>query len=133
MGLDHRKHKRFKAENDIFAVFVAPNEPIIVGRILDLSPGGVGVKYLATGELKTGPTSINVFGMSSHHIERIQSRVIYDMAMAEESWSIPAVRRCGIKFGRFGSKGKTKLKELMGTQSGGKQVGVKSQGIGAGQ
>ena len=122
MGLDHRKHKRFKAENDIFAVFVAPNEPIIVGRILDLSLGGVVVKYVATEKLRTGPTSINVFGMSSHHIERIQSRVIYDMAMAEESWSIPAVRRCGVKFGQLGLEGETKLKEFMEAHLGGKQA-----------
>ena len=133
MDSDHRKHKRLKAEGEIFAAFVTPNEPIIVGRILDLSLGGAGVKYLATMEIRTGPASINIFGLNSHHMELIQSTVIYDMEIAGESWSIPAVRRCGIKFGRFGSKGRTKLKELMGTQLGGKQVGVKSQGIGVGQ
>jgi hypothetical protein len=124
MGLDHRKHKRVKAESDIFAAFVVPNEPIIVGRILDLSPGGVGVKYLATGKLRAGPTSINIFGMSSDHMERIQSTVIYDMEIAEESWSIPAVRRCGIKFDQFGLEGKTKWKEFLEAHSGGKQAGV---------
>ncbi len=95
-----------------------PNEPIIVGRILDLSPDGAGIKYLATRKLRTGLASINIFGMNSQHMERIQSTVIYDMEVAEESWSIPSVRRCGIKFGRFGLKGKTKLKELMDTQDG---------------
>ena len=85
MGLDHRKHKRFKAESDIFAAFVAPNGLIVVGRIVDLSLGGIGVKYVATEKLRTGPASINVFGMSSHHIERIESTVIHDMAIAEES------------------------------------------------
>jgi hypothetical protein len=121
---DHRKHKRLKAESEIFAAFVMPNEPIIVGKILDLSPGGAGIKYLATRKLRTGKASINIFGMSSQHMERIQSTVIYDMEVAEESWSIPSVRRCGIKFGRFGLKGKTKLQELMETRSGGKHTGV---------
>ena len=51
MNSDHRKHKRFKTEGDIFAAFVMPNEPIIVGRILDLSHGGAGVQYLATTKL----------------------------------------------------------------------------------
>lgn len=124
MCSDHRKHKRLKAESEIFAAFVMPNEPIIVGKILDLSPGGAGIKYLATRKLRTGQASINIFGMNSQHMERIQSTVIYDMEVAEESWSIPSVRRCGIKFGRFGLKGKTKLKELMETNLGGKHGSI---------
>jgi hypothetical protein len=124
VGSDHRKHKRLKTESEFFAAFVMPNEPVIVGRILDLSSGGAGVKYLATRKIRTGPASINIFGMNSHHMERIQSTVIYDIEIAEESWSIPAVRRCGLKFGRLGLKSKTKLKELMETQLEGKHAGV---------
>jgi hypothetical protein len=121
---DLRKHKRFKTEGDIFAAFVMPNEPIIVGRILDLSHGGAGVQYLATTKLAIGPISIKIFGMGSHHMERVQSTVIYDMEIPEESWSIPAVRRCGIKFGRFASGAKTKWKGLMEPHLGGKLAAV---------
>ena len=117
---DHRKHKRFKTEGDIFAAFVMPNEPIIVGRILDLSHGGAGVQYLATTKLAVGPISIKIFGMRSHHMERVQSIVIYDVEVPEESWSMPAVRRCGIKFGRFASGAKTRWKGLMESHLGGK-------------
>lgn len=124
MGSDHRKHRRLKAESEIFAAFVMPNEPIIVGKVIDLSSGGAGVKYLATRKLRTGPTSIKIFGASSRHMERIQSTVIYDMAIAEDTLSIPSVRRCGIKFGRFGLKGKTKLQELMEGSLGGKHDSV---------
>ena len=101
-----------------------PNEPIIVGRILNLSNGGAGVQYLATAKLVIGPISIKIFGMSSHHMELIQSTVIYDMEIPEESWSIPAVRRCGIKFSRFASGAKTKFKALMESHLGGKLAGV---------
>jgi hypothetical protein len=121
---DHRKHKRFKTEGDIFAAFVMPNEPIIVGRILNLSNGGAGVQYLATTKLEIGPISIKIFGMSSHHMELIQSTVIYDMEIPEESWSIPAVRRCGIKFSRLASGAKTKFKALMESHLGGQLAGV---------
>ena len=124
MCSDHRKHKRLKAESEIFAAFVMPNEPIIVGKILDLSPGGAGIKYLATRKLRTGKASINIFGMSSQHMERIQSTVIYDMEVAEESWSIPSVRRCGIKFGRFASGARTKWKGLMESHLRGKLAGI---------
>jgi hypothetical protein len=125
VGSDHRKHKRLKAESEIFAAFVMPNEPIIVGKILDLSSSGAGVKYLATRKLRTGPTSINIFGTNLRQMDRIQSTVVYDTEIAEESWSITAVRRCGIKFDRFGLKARTKLKELMEMQVRGKPVRVK--------
>ena len=124
MDLDHRKHKRFKTEGEIFAAFVMPNKPIIVGRVLDLSMGGVGVRYLATSKVELGPVSIKIFDMSSHHMERIQSTVIYDAEIPEESWSTPAVRRCGIKLGRFASGAKVNFKELMEMHSGGKHAGV---------
>jgi hypothetical protein len=124
VGSDHRKHERLKAKSEIFAAFLMPNEMIVVGRVLDLSLGGAGVKYLATRKLKSGPASIKIFGMDSLHMERIQSTVVYDVEIAEESWSIPSMRRCGIKFGRFGLKGKTKLKELMQVHVGGKHAGV---------
>ena len=57
-------------------------------------------------------------------MERIQSTVIYDVEIPEESWSIPAVRRCGIKFGRFASGAKTKCKGLMESHLGGKLAGA---------
>lgn len=118
MDLDHRKHKRFKTEGEVFAAFVMPNKPIIVGRVLDLSLGGAGIQYLATSKLEIGPISIKIFDMSSHHMERIQSSVIYDVEIPEDSWSIPAVRRCGIKLGRFASGAKIHFKELMEMHSG---------------
>ena len=124
MDLDHRKHKRLKTEGEIFAAFAIPNKPIIVGRVLDISLGGACVQYLATSKLEIGPISIKIFDMSSHHMERIQSTVIYDVEIPEESWSIPAVRRCGIKLGRFISGTKTNFKELIELHLRGKHAGV---------
>ncbi len=124
VSADHRKHKRFRTEGDIFAAFLMPNEPIIVGRILNLSHSGAGVQYLATSQLAIGPISLKIFGMGSHHMERVQATVIYDMEIPEETWSIPAVRRCGIKFGRFASGAKTRWKGLMESHLGGKLADV---------
>jgi hypothetical protein len=112
MSVDQRRHKRFKARGEVFAAFVIPNKPIIVGRVLDVSPGGAGVQYLSTRKLETGPTSIKLFGLNSPHMEKMESTVIYDQEIPEESWSIPKVRRCGIKFESLRSEVQAKLKEL---------------------
>lgn len=116
MSADQRKHKRFQTQVEVFAAFVMPNEPIIVGKVLDMSRGGAGVQYLSASKLETGPASIKLFGLNSPHMEKMESTVIYDLEIAEESWSIPKVRRCGIKFERHSSEVQAKLKELLKTQ-----------------
>ncbi len=110
---DQRKYRRFKANEEIFAAFVIPTQPIMVGRILDVSRGGVGIQYLATRKLETGPTSIKIFALKSPHMEQIESTVIYDLEIPEESWSTPAVRRCGIKFEGRGSEVQAKFKRIV--------------------
>jgi hypothetical protein len=112
MSEDQRRHKRFKAQNEVFAAFVMPDEPIIVGKVLDLSSGGAGVQYLGTRKLKKGPTSVKIFGLTSSHMERIESTVIYDLEIPEEPYDLPKVRRCGIKFEGHGSEGQARLREL---------------------
>ncbi|MGA2404615.1 MAG: PilZ domain-containing protein [Syntrophobacteraceae bacterium] len=113
MREDQRKYRRFKTKDEIFAAFVIPTEPVIVGRILDVSRGGVGIQYLATRKLETGPTSIKIFALNSPNMERIESRVVYDFEIPEESWSTPMVRRCGIKFEGHRSEVQAKVKRIV--------------------
>ncbi len=116
MREDQRRHKRFKTQNEVFAAFVVPDEPIIVGKVLDVSSGGVGVQYLGTRRLKKGPTSIKIFGLTSSHMERIQSTVVYDLEIPEEAWDLPKVRRCGIRFEGHVSESLARIRELCKTQ-----------------
>jgi len=112
MGKDQRKHRRFKTRNELFAAFVMPNEPVIVGRVLDVSSGGAGVQYLGTRKLETGPASIKIFRLNSSHMERVESTVVYDLEVPEEPWDLPNVRRCGIKFEGRGPEIRARLKVL---------------------
>jgi len=112
MRKDQRRHKRFKAQSEVFAAFVMPGQPIIVGRVLDLSSGGVGIQYLGTGKLQTGPTGIKIFRLNSSHMERAQSTVVYDLEVPGESWILPKVHRCGVKFDGNASDIYARLKVL---------------------
>lgn len=109
---DQRRHKRFRLQGEVFAAFVAPNKPIIVGKILDVSPRGLGIQYLATGKVLTGPTSIKIFGLNSPRMEKIESTVVYDLEIPEKSSNLAKVRRCGIKFQGQGSEVQAKLRGL---------------------
>jgi hypothetical protein len=108
MGDDHRKHKRYKAEGEVYVAFVVPNAPVIVGRILDVSVGGAGIQYLSTSKLVPGRASIKIFGLNSPQMEMIESKVIYDL----ESSNIPRMRRCGIKFEGYDAEVAAKVKKV---------------------
>jgi hypothetical protein len=98
MSVELRKLKRFEGGEEAFVAFIRPDEPIIVGKIIDISSGGLGVRYLAAEKFGEGPSLVEVFGPSSIRVDRIKSTVIYDREIPEESMSSLSVRRCGIKF-----------------------------------
>jgi hypothetical protein len=95
---EKRKYKRFEISEEIFAAFVIPGEPVIVGRVLDASSHGISVQYLATRKLDTGPANISIFGLDLPRMNRIATTVMYDLEVSGDLWSDHQTRRCGIKF-----------------------------------
>lgn len=112
MIAEQRKLKRFNTGYEAFAAFIRPNEPIVVGKIMDISRGGMAVRYIANEKIGEGFSEIRVFGPSLNSTERIMCEIIYDKLLIEESWDI-SVRRCGLKFIRIDSFDSAKLKTLM--------------------
>ncbi|MHC1725253.1 MAG: hypothetical protein AB9866_04445 [Syntrophobacteraceae bacterium] len=98
MGNEKRRRRRFQGGGEAFAAFIRPNEPIVVGKVVDMSSGGLGVRYLAEGEVGEGFSHVTIFVPNSTKVERIRSTVVYDMEITEESFKSQPVRRCGIKF-----------------------------------
>lgn len=98
MYSEQRKHKRFQSKGEAFAAFIKPNQSIIVGRIADISLGGLGIVYLAIDEVGEGTPDVEVFGLDSVHLSRIRSTVVYDSYLPDQSSDFLAVRRCGVKF-----------------------------------
>lgn len=128
MRRERRKHKRFKIREEVFAAFVVPEEPVIVGRVLDAGMGGLSVQYLATRKLDTGPAVISIFGLDSQRMNRMESTVMYDFEVPEKSWSNPQMRRCGIKFEKKRrSEVKAQLKEVFGINAVKEEGGIWAQ------
>lgn len=102
MNKEQRKRKRFSVRNGAFAAFIRPNEPVIVGKIMDISQGGMAVRYLAPERLGEGFAAIRIFGPDSYPTNRIECRIVYDEILAEESSDNFCVRRCGVEFSEIG-------------------------------
>jgi hypothetical protein len=100
MNMEQRRRRRFPAGNGAFAAFIRPNDPVIVGRIMDISRGGLAVRYLASVELGEGPAWVRIFGANLQPTGRIGCRIVYDKVLIEESWDILSMRRCGVEFSR---------------------------------
>lgn len=106
LGVEKRKYERFSGGGGAFAAFIRPNEPIIVGKIENISQSGLKVLYLAASEFRRAPYTVKIFGATySDHLARIESSIVYDAEVPEESWSALSeswsalsVRRCGVKF-----------------------------------
>jgi hypothetical protein len=89
---------------------------VIVGKIMDISHGGLAVRYLANGKLEEGLAEVRIFGPNLNPTNRIKCKIVYDKILSEESWDIFSVRRCGVKFSRIASFDTAKLKVLMKAQ-----------------
>jgi hypothetical protein len=100
MSVDKRKYRRFKGKEGAFAVFLRPHEFINLGQVLDISLGGLCVKYLSTEVPEGGCSEIKIFGANGRfiHVDKLPCHIVYDVEIPEGSWDQFSSRRCGIQF-----------------------------------
>ncbi len=96
---ERRLHERFRLAGDVFLAFRPSFER--VGRILDISAGGIAVEYASDlGPLERGEVLVDIF--VKHKNTRIRSlpcHVVYDVEEPSGfEWGGVALRRCGLKF-----------------------------------
>lgn len=98
--MDKRRHKRHKGKCGAFAVFLKPDEFMNLGQVLDISLGGVSVKYLSTAKQEGQCSEIKIFGSNGRfiHVDKLPCHVVYDVEIPEGSWNQISCRRCGVQF-----------------------------------
>lgn len=98
--MEKRKHKRHKGKDGAFAVFLRPDEFINLGQILDISLGGLCVRYLSTRAPEGKCSGIKIFGSNGRfiHVDKLPCHVVYDVEIPEDSWEQLSCRRCGVQF-----------------------------------
>ena len=97
---ERRKYKRFKGKKGAFAAFIRPKELINTGQILDISMGGLCVRYVSTDEDNEGCSGIKIFGSNDSfiHLDKVHCRIVYDRKVPKRSCEQMSTRRCGVEF-----------------------------------
>jgi hypothetical protein len=97
---DHRRHMRYVMKGDIFI----GSRPLYqtAGTLTDISEGGIGFEYFASGG-KGQPQTVEVDIICRKHfrLSRIPCKVAYDIRADRLSSGGIGARRCGLEFGRL--------------------------------
>jgi hypothetical protein len=74
--LERRQHKRFKVNNLMIAVQNRSNAK--VAQVVNISKGGMAVRYVDEGELLTSTTEVNILKDSDFFMTEVPVDVIRD-------------------------------------------------------
>ncbi|HID29613.1 MAG TPA: PilZ domain-containing protein [Desulfobacterales bacterium] len=100
---ERRKSGRFLAQDRAFAV-LRPDFARL-GKIKDISEGGLSFEYIAHQEEEQDASELDIFlSEGSFHLSKMPCSIIYDIRMREGHQTSAARiqrRRCGLHFGRL--------------------------------
>ena len=99
--MERRKHKRYLAKKGAFAA-VRPLY-VKIGRIIDISQGGLAFRYMVTDSQEDASDELDIFLIGNvFHLDRIPLRIICDLKVSETpSPRSSRIRRCGLQFGEL--------------------------------
>ena len=110
---ERRRHKRFRVEESTFALLRAKGSKL--GRVLDISEGGLAMRYVSFGEQLKGPFQLDL--ISPHHNFNVNKLPVQVVSSLEISSEIPfrsiTLWRVGVKFGKLTQKQKSTLKHFI--------------------
>jgi c-di-GMP-binding flagellar brake protein YcgR len=110
-----RKNRRVRTDGKVFAAFFSPSQEFVkLGQIIDISEGGVGLRYVGINEQTGESSQLEIFDSNEElQLGRIPCRVVYDMELTGESRGVLKVRRCGVQFQKLSEKQTTALRTFI--------------------
>ena len=109
--VERRKHKRFQVQENTFALLRAQVSKL--GRVIDISKGGLAFRYVSIGERLKGPLELDLL---SHHrdfdLNKIPVRIISNFEIVGKkpfTYRSITLRRVGVQFGELTQRQKSKL------------------------
>ena len=100
MNPERRKTVRFLPQTETY-VALRPDFTKL-GKLIDISRGGLAFRYIGPEEESRGPTQLDLFtGNNGFYLSRLPCKVIYDASSLKKETSSPLLerRRCGLEFG----------------------------------
>ncbi len=96
--IERRKEKRFTIQNGIVSIPKASS--VIIGTILDISKGGISLRYPAqTNSLESSFELDILFTESNYYITCVPVTIVSDCELENQvPFSLINERRCGLQF-----------------------------------
>jgi len=115
MFVEQRKYKRYKGKDGAFAAFLSPGEFISLGNIIDISMGGLCVRYLSTSGASPTCTGMKIFGSNGRfiHVEKLDCQIVHDTEIPESTLGQLSTRRCGVRFRNLNVRDKAMLQDFI--------------------
>jgi hypothetical protein len=109
---ERRKHQRFRLKDLAIAV---PNKPTSqVGRIVNISKGGLAVRYVDRDDWAGEADSIDILINSGFFLTNIPIHNVNDFEVENQvSFSIMTERQCCLQFGPLSSEQESRLDEFI--------------------
>ena len=102
MIVEQRKHSRFLPHENTFAA--VGREFTKVGRVKDISIGGLAIEYIAGEATSSDPSQVDIFLTGrTFHLYNLPCRLLYDIEIHvphvnNRYVKILTTKRCGIQF-----------------------------------
>ena len=124
MEEDKRKDKRFLVGEEV--IVALRNSSSRVGRVKDISMGGLSFEHIYDEELEENPSKRDVsLWADNHSMADIPCRVVYDIPISEPpEYDYLTVhfrtRRCGVQFEKLTENQETQLDSFLKSHTKGK-------------
>lgn len=109
---ERRKHERLKVKNLAIAV---PNNPAShVARIVNISKGGMAVRYLDQSDWLGNADAIDILVNGDFFMTNIPIKNVYDFKVKDHvSFSIIIERQCCLQFSSLSTEQESRLDEFI--------------------
>jgi hypothetical protein len=111
--VERRKEKRFQTEKNTYALLRARGSKL--GRVIDISKGGLAFRYVSVGERLKGPLELDLLSHQyDYRIDKIPVKVITDLELAnKKAFKSTTLKRVGVQFGKLTREQKSKLEHFI--------------------
>jgi hypothetical protein len=118
-SMERRKHKRFKSQGETYAVFRASSP--ILGRIIDISEGGLSIFYIEGDEKPAEVVALDLFTLNNDvKVSSIAAVARSDQELFDQNDGKPeTAHRRGIEFIGLLDGQKEAVRELILKQTAG--------------
>jgi hypothetical protein len=111
--VERRKDARFQTGKNTYAVLRARGSKL--GRVIDISKGGLAFRYVSVGERLKGPLELDLLSHQyDYRIDKIPVKIISDLELAnKKAFKSTTLKRVGVQFGKLTREQKSKLEHFI--------------------